>query len=293
MARKQITDELKEDIKKFYRTKPMPFSMVCEKYGLSQPTVGKILKDEKKYAKASIYNPELIDSYFENIDTEVKAYFIGLIIADGNVFVDEKNKNANRQASISLTLESNDEYILEKFKKEVKSNTIISHDGRGCSQIAVRSNKMSEDLSRYGIIPRKSFSTYLPLLKNDLMPHLIRGIMDGDGSIAAHTIKSGRFLHSISFCGTHKLMNDISDYLYSNVNLKTKPRVYDYKNRLLSEISIRSKDDMVNFGNYIYNNSSIYLIRKRNLYNLFLEHYNLKQGNTEVSSEITKGSETL
>lgn len=125
------------------------------------------------------------------------------------------------------------------------------------------------------------------------MPHLIRGIMDGDGSIAAHTIKSGRFLHSISFCGTHKLMNDISDYLYSNVNLKTKPRVYDYKNRLLSEISIRSKDDMVKFGNYIYNNSSIYLIRKRNLYNLFLEHYNLKQGNTEVSSEITKGSETL
>ena len=48
MARKQITDELKEDIKKFYHTKPMPFSMVCEKYGLSQPTVGKILKDEKK-----------------------------------------------------------------------------------------------------------------------------------------------------------------------------------------------------------------------------------------------------
>lgn len=60
MARKQITDELKEDIKKFYHTKPMPFSMVCEKYGLSQPTVGKILKDEKNMLKHQFLTQNLL-----------------------------------------------------------------------------------------------------------------------------------------------------------------------------------------------------------------------------------------
>ena len=280
MGRKQITKELKEDIINFYRSKPMSYSTICEKYNLSLPTIGKILKDEEKYKKASIFNPELNEAYFENIDTEAKAYFLGLIIADGNVFIDEKNKKANRQASISITLNSHDEYILECFKNEVKTNTVVGHDGRGCSQIAIRSNKMSKDLEKYGIVPRKSFITYLPLLDNKLMPHLIRGIMDGDGSINAHMIKSGRFLHSIAFCGTHRLMSDISDFIYSNVNLSTKPKVYDYKDRLLSEISVRGVDDMFKLGEYVYNESTIHLNRKKDTYNLFLEHYNLKQGNT-------------
>ena len=291
MARKQITEELKEDIKKFYHSKPMSLSTVCEKYGLSHPTICTILKDEIKYKKASIFNPELVETYFENIDSEIKAYFIGLIIADGNVFV-ESNKTSNRQASISITLDSNDEYILEKFKEEVKTNTSVSHDGRGCSQISIRSDRMSRDLSKYGIVPRKSFCTYLPLLDSNMMPHLIRGILDGDGSVNAHMLQSGRFLHSISFCGTNRLMNDISEYLYNNVNLEVKPKVYDYKDRLLSEISIRNINDMVRLGKYIYDNSSIHLVRKKETYDLFLEHYNLKQGNTEVSFEIAKGSKT-
>jgi hypothetical protein len=41
------------------------------------------------------------------------------------------------------------------------------------------------------------------------MSHLIRGIFDGDGSIQAKLNEKderNRFLHSISFCGTHRLM---------------------------------------------------------------------------------------
>lgn len=274
MGKIKVTEELKKDIINFYRSKPMSILTVCEKYGLCSPTVSKILKDEKRYKKASIFNPDFDEAYFENIDTEAKAYFLGLIIADGNVFIDEKNKEANRQAVISITLNSSDEYILERFRNEVKTNTIVGHDGRGCSQVAVRSNKMSKDLEKYGVVPRKSFITYLPQIDKELMPHLIRGIMDGDGSINAHLIKSGRFLHSIAFCGTHRLMSEISDFIYSNANLNTKPRVYDYKTRTLSEIAVRGIDDMFKLGEFIYNNSTIYLNRKRETYNMFLEHYN-------------------
>lgn len=74
--------------------------------------------------------------------------------------------------------------MLNKFKKVLISNTSVTHDGRGCGQIAIRSNVMAKDLSQYGVIPRKSAFTYLP--KNipiNLMNHLIRGIFDGDGSI--------------------------------------------------------------------------------------------------------------
>ena len=275
MASKIITNELKEEIIKFYKSKPMGYKDIEKKYNLSTPTIMKILNGIEKYSKSIIFNPELKEDFFESIDDEYKAYFIGLLISDGNVFIDG-NKKANRQASISITLDNNDKYILEDFKKIIKTNTKISSDGRGCCQIAVRSNKMYEDLSKYGIIPNKSFKTYLPKLNNEMMPHLIRGILDGDGCINSHLIKSGRFLHSISFCGSKQLMNDISDFLFENLKLKTKPKVYTYKDRNLSEISIRNINDMFIVGKYLYSNATIFLKRKYNKFNNFIEHYNLK-----------------
>lgn len=43
---------------------------------------------------------------------------------------------------------------------------------------------MAEALAKYGVVPRKSHITYLPLnIPKEMFSHLIRGIFDGDGSI--------------------------------------------------------------------------------------------------------------
>lgn len=271
MARKVITEELKNQIINEYKGKPIALRVLEEKYSLSRPTVSKILKDVPKYKKAQVYNPELNEHFFENIDNEVKAYFLGLIIADGNVFVDS---TFNRQASISITLDSKDEYLLDIFKQAVSTNTSIGHDGRGCSQIAVRSDIMAKDLARYGVIPRKSFETFLPNIPADMIPHLIRGIMDGDGSVKAkQTNIQGRYAHSISFCGSHHLMQDIADWCANNAINTTD--VYDYKNKSLSEIKIQSIDSIYKFGEIIYKNATVYMERKYKLYQDFKNHYNL------------------
>ena len=273
MPRKIITDELKQEIIKYYLSQPMTLKQVEDKYELSHPTITKILKDVPKYPKAKLNNPNMNERLFENINSEESAYFLGLLISDGNVFKD----NSGRQASISITLDLKDEYMLKKFKEIVNSNTSVSHDGRGCGQIAVRSNLMANDLAKYGVVPRKSYNTYLPQIPDEWMPHLIRGIFDGDGSISAklNPKEPNRFYHAISFCGTHQLMADISDYIFKELHLKRKPNVYDYSDKSLSEIKIRNIKDMKTFGDWMYHNSTIYLNRKRDIYNNFLEHYNL------------------
>lgn len=272
MPSKIITEELKQDIIKYYQSQPMTLKQVADKYGLSNPTVGKILKDVPKYTKSKIKNPNLKEDFFQNIDCEEKAYFLGLLIADGNVFIPS---DGGRQASISITLDLNDEYMLQKFKDIVNSNTSIGHDGRGCGQIAVRSNIMAKDLAKYGVVPRKSEYTYLPEIEDKYMSHLIRGILDGDGSIQAKLNKNNKFLHSISFCGTHQLMQDISDYCFNKLSLKKKPTIYDYKDRKLSETKIQNINDMTKFGNWIYRDANIFLIRKKNIYLDFINHYNI------------------
>lgn len=199
MPRKVITEELKQEIIKYYLSQPMTMKQVEDKYELSHPTITKILKDVPKYTKAKLNNPNMKEHFFQEINEEAKAYFLGLLISDGNVFKD----NTGRQASISITLDLKDEYMLEKFKEVLQANTSVGHDGRGSGQIAVRSNIMAEDLAKYGVVPRKSYNTYLPLISKEMMPHLIRGIFDGDGSIMAKPNPStdghNRFLHSISF----------------------------------------------------------------------------------------------
>lgn len=278
MPRKIITEELKKEIIEYYLSQPMTLKQVEKKYELSTPTIIKILDGIPRYPKAKLFNPDLQEHFFQNIDTEEKAYFLGLMIADGNVFKD----NTGRQASISITLDLKDEYILQKFKKVLNTNTNIGKDGRGCGQIAVRSNIMAQDLQKYGVIPRKSNITYLPSISNEnMMNHLIRGIFDGDGSIIARPNpndidKNNRYLHSISFCGTHQLMEDISKFCEKVLFLKIIPKVYDYKDRQLSEIKIQNIEDIKTFGDWLYKDATIYLTRKRDIYNDFLIHYNLK-----------------
>lgn len=274
MPRKIITNELKQEIIKYYLSQPMTMKQVEDKYKLSHPTITKILKDIPRYPKAKLNNPNANERFFENIDSEEKAYFLGLLISDGNVFKD----NTGRQASISITLNSNDEYILQEFKEILNINTSISKDGRGCSQIAVRSNLMANDLKQYGVVPRKSYITYLPKINDIYMSHLIRGILDGDGSILAKPSpkKDGhnRYLHSISFCGSHQLMEDIAKYLYNNLQLKQSIQVYDYQDKNLSDIHIQNYEDMEKVGNWLYKDATIYLVRKNNTYNSFKKHYN-------------------
>ncbi len=274
MPRKIISEQLKQEIVEYYKSKPMTLSEVGAKFNLSNPTVGKILKDIPKYPKAKIFNPEMNERFFQEINNEKNAYFLGLLISDGNVF----NDNTGRQASISITLDLNDGYLLQAFKEAVSSNTSIGHDGRGCGQIAIRSNLMAKDLAQYGVVPRKSYNTYLPKINKLMMPHLIRGILDGDGSVLAKQ-NGTRFLHSISFCGTHQLMSDISEYCYNNLSLQQKPSVYDYKDRQLSEMKIQNYNDIKKFGDWIYNNATIYMKRKKERYDEII-----KYGNTELTN---------
>ena len=268
---KIINEKTKQEIKEYYLSKPMTLDDLAKHFNLSRPTISKILGNTPKYTKAKINNPKLNEHFFQNINSEEKAYFLGLLIADGNIFKDK----TGRQASISISLKEEDEYILQGFKKILQASTSISRDGRGCSQFAVRSNIMAEELSQYGIVPRKTSTTYLPKIDDKYLHHLIRGIFDGDGSIRAiQTNINNRFAHYIAFCGTHQLMEQIANQC-KTLGLNVIPVVYDYDNKNLSDIKIQSIQDIYIFGEWMYKDATIFLKRKKDKYDFFKEHYNL------------------
>lgn len=276
-----ITEELKNDVRTFYQSIPMSLKQLSAISKLSIQTLkSEILVGIPQYSRSRIFNPYLKEDYFENIDTQEKAYFLGLIIADGNVF-DPKDSPRHDSMWTSITLDEADVYLLEKFREEVGLSSVVASDGRGARYVAVRSDKMAEDLAKYYIVPRKSYITHFPFnVPKEMCRHVIRGIFDGDGSIEAKgniISKDGRcrFRHKMSFCGSHRLMEELIGIIDESTSISFPVHVYDYTTRHLSEFGYGNRHDMRNFGLWIYDGAAIYMKRKRDLFDKFMTHYNM------------------
>ena len=86
--------------------------------------------------------------------------------------------------------------------------------------------------------------------------------------VAKGAFAKGAFAKSLEENTIKALWNHNSDIVLGSTKSRT-----NYSDRALSEIKIQRKEDILKFGNWIYDNSSIYLLRKRENYDLFLKHY--------------------
>lgn len=267
---KKITNKLKEEVYKYYLKGPKTLQNVGDYFGLCYPTVSKILKEKgcRIYTKQDLLNESVKENYFEKIETEKQAYYLGLFIADGCVYRFRTNTMLN-----ILSLQEKDSYMIEQFAKDVCASRKIVRDKRdGSLSITVTSNKMANDLSKYGVVESKTFKTYLPQVSNTLYSHLLRGILDGDGNVGYRVTNKGYGRWQVTFCGSYKLMQDIHDFFVNNLGV--------FSTKITKEgniFSIRwtSKKDFYLICNFLYSNSHIYLKRKYEVFLDFCKIYNI------------------
>lgn len=214
---------------------PSYASKIIKLYGISRKC-GNI----KKYK----YN----NSYFENIDTEEKAYILGYLYADGCVYY--RKKGNHEEKSLSLKCSKNDKEILEFIIKELKSNHKISEDSNGYIGFKIYDNKIFDDLVKHGCIPNKTCKLKFPtFLREDLIRHFIRGYFDGDGCICYQ-----------KFCleSNEEFLIELQKHL--PVNSKTIPK--RTRNGLSYNLTIGGIIQIKKIYNYIYKDAIIVLHRK-------------------------------
>lgn len=119
-------------------------------------------------------------NFFENIDTEEKAYTLGFLYADGCI--------ASTLNKIQFDQLEPQEDILFKIKEVMQAEAPIhTHKGkhnRTRYRLLVCSKKMCQDLLKLGIIPNKSLTLTFPTkVPQEFLRHFIRGYFDGDGCI--------------------------------------------------------------------------------------------------------------
>ena len=221
-------------------------------------------------------------NYFEKINTEAKAYFLGLLYADGY------NSLYETGGHIALTLQEKDKEILEMFLKELKSNSTLKFlnlseknpNQSNCYQLAIYSKKICEDLTKLGCMRAKTALLQYPtsdIVPNELIRHFIRGYFDGDGCIwngkrkemlvSDSKHKDGfrkRIVHNVKFqiTGNLNFIDKLQDKFIELFNFK-KNKLNTSKSKFYVTMEYSGRKQIKTIYDYFYIDSSFYIKRKK------------------------------
>lgn len=132
-----------------HKTYPKRIRNILKKHNILLPSTKEIA------SRFSFNKYKINEKYFETIDTEEKAYWLGFIAADGCI----TGRNI-----LSIVLNSIDEELLLKFKQALSAEipihkrynkTPVSKILNEYSCISIGNLKLTKDLESHGIIRKK------------------------------------------------------------------------------------------------------------------------------------------
>lgn len=218
--------------------------------------------------------------FFQKIDTEEKAYWLGFLYADGCINRMYRNEKL-KAMDLEIGLCKEDEGHLAKFLNSIESNVEIKHKNvknkdkkYEVSRITICCTKMCRDLSNNGCTPQKSLILDFPnsdIVSDKLLRHFVRGYFDGDGCVSVNKNN----IIQINFVGTYNFLKSISNYLLNNNIIYKEPSIYKKGNAF--EVYIYGADIIEQFYHFLYDDSIVYLDRKYEKFKSFYQIYNLNR----------------
>lgn len=273
----KCTEEQEKEIVEMYVDKNMTCQEIQPLYNfLSVDQVNYIVKKSgktRRNGKRVYFN----ENFFEKIDTAEKAYFLGLLYADGSVMIIKKSENGFSH-KIVLELNTTDKDILIIFnrllenKNEVYDYQRMSEEYKGVSKlrhmsrIILHSKKMYSDLDRLGKKPMKTETCLsIPNIPSELKSHFIRGYFDGDGSVTNDNKGMSLLIY-----GTNSFLNSLKESV-EELGIKVTHSVHDKKDTNVSMLGIKNREEIEKFYTMLYDNCGDYYMtrRKRKFEELF------------------------
>lgn len=251
-----IVDKIIED----YKT--LSIKNIMKKYNISSPKIHVILKLNNIEITPSAYHKnyknKVNHDFFNVIDTEEKAYWLGFLYADGY--------NDTKFYQIELSLKEEDFEMVNLFKSTLSSSykimkRKINLNGKTFYSYRhiIYSKKLSKRLEKLGCPKNKSLILKFPdknIVPNNLIHHFMRGYFDGDGCISGT-----KFMLN----GTKQFLDLFIKVLRNNTNI-SKAGYWSMDGKA-HRWSHASKKDLKLIGNFLYKDAHIYLKRKYDKFN--------------------------
>lgn len=272
---KLISKKILKEASEYYINNNVSIINCAKKFKIGKNTLYNYLKENNLIRSPGVYQKDISynENFFDNIDTEEKAYWLGFIMADGYTRLNKKNN----PAQTSIEISKKDIEILNAFKKSIKSNHIIRERSRCtitgkiseiCS-ITISSEYLTSKLISYGVIPNKTYIGYIneEIFNDDeeLIFHYLRGYSDGDGTINKN---KGNYVFKLVI-KSESILNTIKNWIKKYCNIEPKIKLEKDKLGSAYRLSIQNKKEYFIFLDKLYKNANIYLDRK---YQIYLDH---------------------
>lgn len=256
----------KEELEELYVNKKLSAIKIGEIKGIKYQQVYYLLNKYKIKRRAytemgRVYSVN--EEYFDVIDSEEKAYWLGFLYADGYV---------TSRDCVGLTLKESDVGHLQKFKAALSSNHPIHHyRSSGYSnnyyvRVMFKSSHMVNILQQRGCLAHKSLILKWPTedqVPTRFLSSFLLGYIDGDGCLT-FSDKKHHFLR-IKICGTKEFLAGIVNYVNTiispdKMSFLLEKRHNNRKNTY--SITISGNARVKNILDILYNSSPVFLERK-------------------------------
>lgn len=219
------------------------------------------------------------DKYFDEIDTQEKAYWLGFIWADGSI--SKTAKRASGPNRLRVVQKWSEHEHIEKFQHALKSDhaparihrTHCYTQNAQIAQLDINCRPLCEALEKLGY-GTKDIRTHVPDIDQGLLRHFVRGYFDGDGCLSIYTQQVRQYTiqkQEWSLTGHAVLMAELKDVLSKYAGTTPTVRLKPYK-RSPRTVSLRygKKSDIFALHEYLYKDATVYLESK---YEKFVEFF--------------------
>ena len=242
---RQLTTHQKQQIIEAFQS-GMECRMIPDFLSVTGRSVARVLSEANINTKRR-NRYTLLEDYFDSIDSETKAYLLGLIAADGCV-----------TTTNYIVFESIESELTELLKSELHYTgkvRIVQPKG-GYAQhyrINFSSKIMAKTLGEYAIFPGRSFSDICYFPSAQYLPAYVLGYFDGDGCAYVNQGRSGGL---VCIVGSFSFTTELSKRLNMGVVVKHHcSNVYYWR--------IYSRQNIKAFYQLIYQDQSLGLSRKK------------------------------
>lgn len=213
-------------------------------------------------------NYALDDHFFSVIDTPFKAYYLGLVFADGSVREDGYG--------ISIALQEADRRTMEGLRRHLKTNKPLRYVVRdnpnwsNMYRLDISSRQMNADLIALGRTNDKRKLHFPSQIPDELKRHFIRGYFDADGCICGRKCKSGNGYRQwcVKINSNNPLIKEMAEYIRSEVGVS----VGVYKDRGYSYMMVQGNRQTKTFLDWMYEDAPVFMDRKYGIFMDFIEY---------------------
>ena len=232
---------------------------IARNLNISPMTITYHLQKNNKWEYKGTRKYTFNERFFQTIDTEEKAYWLGFIAADGSVY----------RSTLHIGLQGDEAHHLKKFKKHIQAEhpvKVNDYKSKGkmlkLARIDLYSFKTIKDLIRLGIYANKtktmSWDDVTQHVPARMMQHFVRGFFDGDGCWTHSRHKYPKFALT---CASSNFIHPLAEWVSDKI--KAPVRCYVHKTSGAWMFCFCGKGKCQPLYDALYKNATILLKRKQ------------------------------